>query len=121
VPESLACDQALERYAVVERESGQAVVRRLDDDGELFRVPQPSVSFSYTNPAFSPDGQHLLIGYRLTGEDIALCDVWHLGRRERVFQQRSRGGLAFHPDGRRLVFAPPGKDSSSGTWSRAAG
>jgi eukaryotic-like serine/threonine-protein kinase len=109
--DAIACDQALERYALVELKSGQAVVRRLDDDRELLRVPLAEIGFWNTSPGFSPDGQHLLVAYALFREEIDLCDVWHLGRRERVLQERSRGGgMAFHPDGQRLVFAPPGKD-----------
>ena len=119
VPMGIACDQALERYAVVERDSGQTIVRRLDNDRELFRLPRPPVSFWHAFAGFSPDPQHLLVGYLLTGEEIELCEVWHIGHRERIFQQRTRGGsLAFDPDGRRLVFAPPGKDLV--VWDLAA-
>jgi serine/threonine protein kinase/WD40 repeat protein/tetratricopeptide (TPR) repeat protein len=105
-----ARDPPLERYAVVEPRSGQTVVSRLDDDRELFRVPRPDASFNWAWPSFSSDGQYLMVGYVLNGGGD-LVDVWHVGRRERVFRQQSRGGgLPFHPDGRRLVFAPPGKD-----------
>jgi serine/threonine protein kinase/WD40 repeat protein/tetratricopeptide (TPR) repeat protein len=107
---ALTCDRLLERYAIVEAPDGPAIVRRLDDDHEVFRVPQPQERFWNAIPVFSPDGQHLLVGYALDSEEIDLCDVWHLGRRERVFQLRSRCSPAFHPDGRRLVFAAPGKD-----------
>jgi serine/threonine protein kinase/WD40 repeat protein/Flp pilus assembly protein TadD len=105
-----ACDVALERYAIVELHSGQIVVRRLDDDRELVRLPRPEVSFWHAQPGFSPDGKHLWVRCFTNGGDT-VWDVWHLGRRERVFHQRSRShGCAFHPDGRRLVFAPLGKD-----------
>jgi len=111
VAEGVACDQTLERYALVEPDSGETIVRRLDDHRELLRVPRPEISFGNAFPAFSPDGQHLRVGYALNGEEVELCELWHVGRRERVFQDRSRGGgLAFYPDGRRLIFAPPGKD-----------
>ena len=50
----------------------------------------------------------ILVGYTVAGGDRRV-DVWHLGRRERVFHQRT-GSNAWHPDGRRLVFGPPGKD-----------
>jgi serine/threonine protein kinase/WD40 repeat protein len=109
VAQAITCDPTLERYALVERKSGETIVRRVDDDREFFRVPRPEISFWHALPEFSPDGHHLLVVYGLSGEQIDLCAVWHLGRRERVFEERSRGGrLAFVPDGRRLVFAPPG-------------
>jgi serine/threonine protein kinase/WD40 repeat protein/Tfp pilus assembly protein PilF len=104
------CDAALDRYAIVELHSGQILVRRLDDDRELVRLPRPEVDFWHARPGFSPDGQHLLVVCAISGGD-AVWDVWHLGRRERVFHQPSRSwGFALQPDGRRLVFAPPGKD-----------
>jgi WD40 repeat protein len=38
-------------------------------------------------------------------------DVWRTQRRERVFHESTRTfAHVFHPDGRRMVFAPPGKD-----------
>jgi serine/threonine protein kinase/WD40 repeat protein/tetratricopeptide (TPR) repeat protein len=105
-----ACDRQLQRYAVVERRNGQTVGRRLDDDRELFRLPRPEIGFSWAWPAFSPDGQYLLVHYLVHGVD-GLMDVWHLGRQERVFRQPTRSHAdAFHPDGRRLVFAPPERD-----------
>ena len=111
---SISCDRTHERYAIVElfrKESvgGQTVVRRMDDDRELFRVSRPEVEFSYAYGGFSPDGQYLLVTYLTSGS--VLYDFWHLERRERVFHQAARSSaLAFLPDGRRLVFAPPGKD-----------
>src|SRR6516165_562829 len=46
---SAAYDGGLRRYAVIEPGSGQAIVRHLDDDREVFRVPRPEVSswFAY--------------------------------------------------------------------------
>ena len=107
---SAAVDRYLERYAIVENLSGQTVVRRMDDDRELLRLPRPDVSFWYAHLGFSPNGEHLLVRYDVNAGD-GLMDVWHLGRRERVFHQPTRSiACAFHPDGRRLVFAPLGKD-----------
>ncbi len=114
--ESVACDRKLERYAVVERRGGQTVVRRMDDDRELTRLPRPEVTFWNPWTEFSPDGQYLAVGYRMTGKDE--LDVWQLGRKERVLHQpiRSqaatfhRNAIAFHPDGLRLLFAPVEKD-----------
>ena len=111
---SLACDYKLERYAIGELLSkpgvgGEFVVRRMDNDQELFRVQRPEVEYWYASPAFSPGGQYLLIGYATHGSD-GLIDIWHLDRRERVFHQHGRGSFAFLPDGRRIVFATPGKE-----------
>jgi WD40 repeat protein/tetratricopeptide (TPR) repeat protein len=107
---STACDRELERFAVIEIKSRQAVVRRLDDNRELFRVPRPEVGFWYAFPRFSPDGQYLLIQYYIDDENMAL-DVWHLQRRERVLHEMVRSvAHAFHPDGRRLVFAAAARD-----------
>ena len=104
----IGVDRKLARYALVENRSGETVVRRMDDDRELVRLPRPDVSFWHSGPHFSPDGEYLLVDYMVSGEN-GLTDVWHLERRERVFQQERRGQVVFHPDGRRLVFAPPGK------------
>ena len=110
----VAWDLKLERYAIVELFSkksvgGQTVVRRMDDDRELFRVSRPEVQHWFVHTGFSPDGQYLLVKYLTSGSDV-LIDIWHLERRERVFHQPARDAYAFLPDGRRLVFAPPGKD-----------
>src|SRR5262249_30152147 len=106
---SAAYDGGLRRYAIIEPGSGQAIVRRLDDDCEVFRVPRPEVSSWYAQPYFSQDGQYLLIEYYLD-EANRWIDIWNLERRERVFHQPSGGGFAFESDGRTLVYAPPGKD-----------
>ena len=53
---SAACDPELNRYAVVDYGSRQPIVRRLDDDRELFRVPRLEESFWHAFPVFSPDG-----------------------------------------------------------------
>jgi WD40 repeat protein len=103
-------DPMRERYAVIEQRGGETVVRRTSDDRETVRLPRPQESFFHGELNFSPDGVHLLICYYLDGESY-LTDVWHLGRRERVCHQPTRTGAhAFLPDGRRFVFAPPGKD-----------
>jgi WD40 repeat protein len=107
---SIAVDRQLERYAVVELQSGQTIVRRADDDRELLRVPRPEVSFWHPELDFSPDGQYLLVNYYVSGSS-GLMDVWHIQRRERVVHESTRfEAHVFHPNGRRLVFAPPGKD-----------
>ena len=75
-------DAALERYAVVER-SGEVIVRRLDDDRELARLPGPDRrDFWHAWPAFSPDGELLVAGYYLTRGARAICcgsGTWDAG------------------------------------------
>ena len=112
---SIGVDAALERYAVVEK-SGVVVVRRLDDDRELVRLPGPDRrDFWCAWPAFSPDGELLVAGYA-QAVGARLLRVWHLGRRELLGSLPSRGGLAFHPDGRRLLFGAP--EGGIGVWDR---
>jgi WD40 repeat protein/tetratricopeptide (TPR) repeat protein len=109
-------DAALERYAVTER-SGAVVVRWLDDDRELVRLPGPDQrDFWHAWPAFSPDGELLVAGYDLTGSEGVLLRVWHLGRPELLASLPSRGGLAFHPDGRRALFGAP--EGGIAIWDR---
>jgi eukaryotic-like serine/threonine-protein kinase len=108
---SITCDRALKRYAIIEPAAkpevgGQTVVRSLDDDRELFRIPRPEIWFRSAFAAFSPDGQYLAVG----GGGVYF-DVWHVERRERIFHQPTRTEAhAFLPDGRRLVFGPLEKD-----------
>ncbi len=109
-------DAVLERYAVVER-SGEIVVRRLDDDRVLARLPGPDRSdFWHANPAFSPDGELLVAGYNLTEGGGDLLRVWHLGRRELIGSLTSRGGAGFHADGRRLLFGA--MEGGIAVWDR---
>ncbi|MGO9464152.1 MAG: protein kinase domain-containing protein [Isosphaeraceae bacterium] len=99
-------DAALERYAVAER-SGEIVVRRLDDDRVLARLPGPDRSdFWHAIPEFSPDGELLMASYLLNGGGGVgdLLQIWNLRRRELIGSVTSRGGGAFHADGRHLVF-----------------
>ena len=97
--------------------SGAVVVRRLDDDSELVRLPGPDRrDFWYAHPAFSSDGE-LLVALYLQGGGGEWLRVWHLGRRELLGSRlSSRGGLAFHPDGRRLLFDAP--EGGIGVWDR---
>jgi len=100
---SISVDAALERYALSEG-SGEIVVHRLDDDRVLARLPAPEQRDSrWAWSAFSPDGELLVARY--SGGN--LLRIWHLGRRELLGSPPSPGGLAFHPDGRRLLFGAP--------------
>ncbi len=98
-------DAPFERYAFVER-SGEVVVRRLDDDRELVRLPGPvRRDFSFARPGFNPDGELLIAYYWIAEGD--LVRIWHLGRRELLGSLSCRHGTRFHPDGRHLVFGAP--------------
>jgi serine/threonine protein kinase/WD40 repeat protein/tetratricopeptide (TPR) repeat protein len=109
-------DAALERYAIVERPSGAVIVRRLDDDRELVRLPGPDrLRFLEAGVAFSPEGELLVGGYRTAGEGT-LLRIWHLERRELIGSLSSRGGPVFQPDGRRLLFKAPEGDIA--IWDR---
>jgi WD40 repeat protein len=106
---SIRCDARLERYAVVDFRTRDLVVRRLEDDRELLRLPPPKVPFWYAQPIFSPDGRYLSACYYGPGDSgKGLLQVWRLGNKEPVFSQPvcSREGRTFHPDGRRLLFCP---------------
>jgi serine/threonine protein kinase/WD40 repeat protein/tetratricopeptide (TPR) repeat protein len=109
----LSVDAARERHAVIDR-SGVVVVRRLDDDRELLRLPGPDGrNFGYSQPYFSPDGELLVAGYGLGGRDKVLR-VWDLGRRELLGSLPIRGRELFHPDGQRLLFGAP--QGGIGIW-----
>jgi serine/threonine protein kinase/WD40 repeat protein/tetratricopeptide (TPR) repeat protein len=111
--ETPQCDYQLLRYAFVNIQgTGEIVVRWLDDDRELLRLPHPGVKFWHSGVDFSPDGQYLLACYWLVGEPNQLLHVWHLGRKERLFTQPVRCGeammaAAIHPNGRWLLFPRP--------------
>ena len=108
-------DAALERYTVMER-TGEVVVRRLDDDRDLVRLPGPDRrDFGYSWPVFSPDGELLMAVYTQGGGG-GLLRIWHLGRRELLGSLPSREGLAFHSDGRRLLFGAP--EGGIAVWDR---
>ena len=118
----IAWDPPLERYAITELLTkagvgGLAIVRSMADDRELFRMPRPGPDVLVGLARFSPDGRCLIVGYFLSAGG-PLHEVWHLGRRELVFRQRSAGAY-FHPDGRRLIFRPSEKELA--IWDLVAG
>jgi eukaryotic-like serine/threonine-protein kinase len=97
-------DAALEQYAVAEK-SGEIVVRRLEDDRQIVRLPGPDRrDFWHAIPEFSPDGELMMTHYLLTWAGGDLLRVWHLGRRELIGSLTSRRGGVFHADGRHLLF-----------------
>jgi len=92
-------------------------VRRLDDNRGLARLPGPDRrDFAYCSADFSPDGELLVASYHLTGGKDVLLRVWHLGRRELIASLPGREGLAFHPDGRRLLFSA--REGGIAVWDR---
>jgi serine/threonine protein kinase/WD40 repeat protein len=104
------CDARLERYAGLNLYGTRdLVVRRIEDDGELFRFPPPENTFFwYVDVCFSPDGRYLAAGYR--GPEVpnshSLVRVWRLGNKEPIFSQATREtAWAFQPGGR-LLFCP---------------
>jgi WD40 repeat protein/tetratricopeptide (TPR) repeat protein/tRNA A-37 threonylcarbamoyl transferase component Bud32 len=102
---SIRCDRNLERFASVEGTAvREVVVRSLHEGRELVRLPCPTGGNAQVVSEFSPIGQYLRTTY---GDDDqgSLTEVWHLGRRERVFRHATFGfGQHFHPDSRRFVF-----------------
>jgi serine/threonine protein kinase/WD40 repeat protein/tetratricopeptide (TPR) repeat protein len=116
---SISSDARLERYAVFGFGSGDLVVRGMDNDRELLRMTPPGVPFWYAHAVFSPDGRYLAAVYKTRGEEESLLRVWRLGRNEPIFSEAVRGGWAFHPDGRRLLFSPLG--GGLGIWDLEAG
>jgi eukaryotic-like serine/threonine-protein kinase len=104
-------DWQLQRYAFVDFfNTRDIIVRRLEDDRELLRVPRPDFSFWHATVDFTPDGQELLICYFPPGggRDEAILHVWNLQNRECYSTHEIRSGdvvgaVAAH--GRRLFFA----------------
>jgi len=109
-------DAALERYAVAEK-SGEIVVRRLDDDRELVRLPGPAqLDYWHAHPVFSPDGELVAAVYAQSG-GVDRIRIWHLARRELIGSLPCRGRPVFHPDGRRLLFFA--LEGGIGVWDQA--
>jgi WD40 repeat protein/tetratricopeptide (TPR) repeat protein len=110
-------DAAVERYAGMDR-SGAVVVRRLDDDRELVRLPAPERrDFWHADLVFSPDGALLAAHY--FGSEVDRLRIWHLAERKLLGSLEKRRGDTqplFHPDGRRLLFQAP--EGGIAVWDR---
>jgi len=123
--ETSQCDYRLERYAFVDYNgTKEIIVRQLDSNAELLRLPTPRVNFWHSQMDFSPDGQYLLAWYCVRNQTNQILHVWHLGRKERIFDQPVRCGAvllaaAIHPNGRWLLFSRP--DGAIGVWDLEEG
>jgi WD40 repeat protein len=116
----LSVSAALEQYAVSDR-SGAFVVRRLDNDGELFRIPgeaHRNLPFGWQGLwlGFSPSGELLIDAYGPAADKNGLLEVWLVNRRELIGTVPIRGLPAFHPDGERLLIPAPEGDIA--VWDR---
>jgi eukaryotic-like serine/threonine-protein kinase len=99
----LAFDANLERYARLDWD-GVVSVRRVADDHEVRRLPSPGPVPDCFVLAFSPDGRHLAVSYRL-GSNRPLM-VWRLDRGEPVFTIDGPALVntaRFTPDGLRIA------------------
>jgi serine/threonine protein kinase/WD40 repeat protein len=107
---TLACDAQLERYAIVERGTGEIVVRRVTNGAELMRLPRPNPKFWYPGLAFSGAGTFLAMSYEHAGErsddPVRTVDVWQLETKKKILTENIRS-LAFLPDSRRFAFVSP--------------
>jgi serine/threonine protein kinase/WD40 repeat protein len=113
------CDSRMKRYAVLDIHTGQTTVYRMEDGRKLLDLPAPEIAIWHAVLKFSPDGQQLVIQYALRGEanQAVLVRVFHLDRKEPVFDRRMRGsadGSTIHPNGRWLVFPPT--DGGLAVW-----
>jgi serine/threonine protein kinase/WD40 repeat protein len=117
--ETSQCDYRLERYAFVDYlGTKEIVVRRMEDDRELLRLPSPKADFWHSQMDFSPDGQYLLAWYCLrddpnhANEPNQRLRVWHLDRKECILDQPVDGNqvlmaAVIHPNRHWLLFPRP--------------
>jgi hypothetical protein len=94
-------DATLERYAHGSP-TGEVVVRRVADDGEVARLSSPGIASE--GMAFSREGRFLIVSYAARGEDRPHC-VWDLERHPPVpiLSLERRSWADFSHDSRRLA------------------
>jgi WD40 repeat protein/tetratricopeptide (TPR) repeat protein len=109
-------DSSLERSVVVDRK-GEVIVRRLDDNHELFRLPAPKgVDFWDAGIHPSEDDGLLTATYHLQNGQT-LHRVWDAARKELLASlTAARAGTWYHPSGRGLLFQAP--EGGIGVWDR---
>jgi serine/threonine protein kinase/WD40 repeat protein/tetratricopeptide (TPR) repeat protein len=105
----IVCDARLEHYAILDLSgSRELVLRRIDDDRDLFRSPPPEVPFWYVDMSFSADGRYLAAAYRHHDGAQSLLRVWRLGNKDPIFSRIAHSGLAvgaaFQAKEGRLLF-----------------
>jgi serine/threonine protein kinase/WD40 repeat protein/Tfp pilus assembly protein PilF len=76
-------DDSFERYAVADAQ-GQVIVRGLDDDRELLRIPGQGIPLE--DVRFSPDGRSLVLNTRRAGYERGSCQFWNLETRTKTLQ-----------------------------------
>jgi WD40 repeat protein/Flp pilus assembly protein TadD len=81
--DGVAVDPAFERYAV-RLNDGTVIVRRLDDDAELLRLPGLPPAGKFTRAGFSLDGRYL----GMTSGPPDILQVWDLPERRLVLTDR---------------------------------
>jgi eukaryotic-like serine/threonine-protein kinase len=111
----MCIDFVHERYAGSDH-SGEIVIRRLHDNGQLFRLRGPDrADFQQFSPTFSPDGEMLVAGYTSSSQQT-LLRIWQLEPQELLGSVMGRQPLIFHPDDDRLLIGDPSGGLS--VWSR---
>jgi eukaryotic-like serine/threonine-protein kinase len=94
--ERVSPDSKLELYAVGDA-AGTVSIRRVSDDGEIFRVPNLGAK-GPAGAAFSPDGEFLTITY---GD--GQLRVWSLASSSVVFKAREGREFQFTPDSKSIT------------------
>jgi serine/threonine protein kinase/WD40 repeat protein len=98
-------DAELRRVALTSK-SGAVVIRDLQDDREVLKLPGLGVALRYVYALFHPDGRHLAIRYH--GDRLNLWKVWDLERKAVVATMddaESTDGIDFDPRDGSIVVA----------------
>jgi serine/threonine protein kinase/WD40 repeat protein len=114
---SISCDSRMERYAILDINTGKTGLHRMDDGRKLLDIPGPGLAIWHGMVKFSPDAQYLLVQYALSGGTNLLLRVFPVGKTDPVLSRRMRNsadGVAFHPNSRWLVFPP--EDGGLAIW-----